>query len=187
MLNILNDLSPFNHACLIGFATVFFMPFIFGSHFSDYQGVTPFTQSMTAASGRIRLLNDSVMLYFIFVFILVFLAYLFKGLSDKVVMEFKQAARPHRRKNRETDNPQRTIFFTACFLMFINFSWVWAFTFSSIGKSRIISSILSGSEFFIAVYILSGFLANLYLFVYALLMMEARKHIVFIENSSAAP
>ncbi len=184
MLNILNDLSPFRYAYVYGFVIVFCVPLLFGSHFSDYLGFTPFSQSMKLASGRVRLLSDSVMLYFIVIFIAISLTYLLKGLSDEVVMEFKRAARnPHRIRDRQVENPQRTIFFTALFLIFINILWVWVFTFTSIGNSKIMSNILNDSEFFVVIYILFGFLANLYLFIYSFLMMEGRKHVVFIRKS----
>ncbi|MGP4849078.1 hypothetical protein ACTXGQ_33595, partial [Marinobacter sp. 1Y8] len=69
MLNILNDLSPFKYIYLYGFVLVFFTPLMFGSYFSDFTGITPFAQSMELAPGRIRLLSDLTVLYFIMIFI----------------------------------------------------------------------------------------------------------------------
>ena len=68
MVNLLNDLSPFNYAYFYGFFAVFFTSLILGSKYKNYQGITPFAQSMELASGRIRLLSDAVILYFVLIF-----------------------------------------------------------------------------------------------------------------------
>lgn len=153
MLNILNDLSPFKYIYLYGFALVFFTPLMFGNYFSDFAGITPFAQSMELASGRVRLLSDLTVLYFIMIFIAITAAYFLKGLSFEVVREFKLAARNSDKLNHE-----------------------------SAGNSNVMRSYLEGTETFIIIAIFLGFLANFYLLIYALLMMEGRKHVIFQGN-----
>ncbi len=183
MLNILNDLSPFKYIYLYGFGLVFFTPLMFGNYFSDFAGITPFAQSMELASGRIRLLNDLTVLYFIMIFIVITAAYFFKGLSFEIVREFKLAARNSNKLNHEVgENPKRSIFITASLLIAINLGWVWFFGFTSAGNSKVMRSYLEGTETFIIIAISLGFLANFYLLIYALLMMEGRKHVIFQGN-----
>lgn len=181
MINLLNDLSPFKYAYIYGFFVVFLTPLVIGSKFTHYQGITPFTQSMELASDRIKVLSDSVMLYFVLIFSTIILTYLMKGLSKKVVKEFKLAAKnPDRLNHTVGENPKRTIFITALILILINIGWVLFFGFTSAGNSRIMRSFLDGSEFFIIINIFLGFSLNFYLLIYSLLMMEGRKHVVFL-------
>ncbi|KRG31925.1 MULTISPECIES: hypothetical protein [unclassified Psychrobacter] len=180
MVNLLNDLSPFNYAYFHGFFAIFFTSLILGSKFKNYQGITPFAQSMELASGRIRLLNDVVLLYFVLIFFIITLTYFMKGVSNKVVREFKLAAKnPDKLNHAVGENPKRTILITALILLFINIGWFMFFGFTSAGNSRIMRSFLVGSEYFIIINIFLGFLSNFYLLVYSLVMMEGRKHVVF--------
>ena len=73
---------------------------------------------MELASGRIRLLSDAVILYFVLIFFIITLTYFIKGVSNKVVREFKLAAKnPDKLSHAVGENPKRTILITALGVM----------------------------------------------------------------------
>ena len=62
-----------------------------------------------------------------------------KGVSNKVVREFKLAAKnPDKLSHAVGENPKRTILITALILLLINIGWFMFFGFTSAGNSRII-------------------------------------------------
>lgn len=181
MLNILNDLSPCKNFYLIGFVLITIFPFFVSSYIAQYIGFLPFSISMGLASGQVKLFNDLTICYFIVISMFMLFTYISKGLSYEIVENFQKAARnPNKLKNDVGQNPKTHILYTALFLLFINFVWVWVFGFSNAGNSRILRNILGNSNFFINFYIILGFLGNLYLFIFSILMIEGRKHVMFL-------
>lgn len=184
MLNILNDLSPFKNSYVIGFILIIVTSFILSPYLTNYAGFLPFSVSMKLASTQVKLLNDLIIIYFILICLLMLFKYMLIGLSLPVIQNFKNAAKnPNRNVKKDVgENPKKQILYTALFLLLINLLWVWIFGFTSAGNSKILRNILKDSNFFINLYIVLGFLGNLYLFIFSILMIEGRKYVVFLRK-----
>ncbi|WP_075174867.1 hypothetical protein [Acinetobacter indicus] len=174
------ELSPFKYFYLYLFFLVFILLIIFGSYFDDYFGITPFSQSMILASPRVKLVNDGLLIYEVSIFLIMILKYTFCGLDIKTKYGFKQYEKKYY-GSEINNNRYLTVISCAITLLILIYIRYHLFIFSEGGDIRLMRGVLKKTEFIIYLYIIIGFLMNLFLFICTIFTLELSKH---VENKS---
>lgn len=175
---ILLELSPFQYFYFYFylFILLFILSYIFGSYLEDYWGITEFTKSMVSASPRVKLINDNMLIYEVFIFFIMMLKYTFYGLSVKTKYRFKKYEKKY--YGSEVNN-NRYITLIACVITFLILIYLryHLFIFSDGGDARLTRGVLKKPEFIFYLYVIIGFIMNLFLFICAIFTIELSKNV----------
>ena len=181
MLNIFNDLSPFKNAFIYGYLVIWILGGICSYFMSDYMGYTPFSRSMELATSKQKLYYDLFSLYFFCIFCFINIKYINRGVSIDIKNEFKKAQRNQPKKISELpyQDPKKAIKLTSLFVMGIPILCFIVFVICSNGNGRTMQKILQDSSIYFYIYLVLGFIGNIYSVIYSILLMEMRNYVVF--------
>lgn len=147
----------------------------------DYNGLLPFTKSMTSFSGSSRLMHDIMMVCYLFMFFIISFKYLIFGISPHTKVRFKKYETFLQVNNLVSNSKPRKLIliFGPIFILIPMVGLIYAFCFSSQGDGGFILRNFGGYKSFIMpiiVFILFSF--NVLLLITCLAFMEAQKNVL---------
>ncbi|MEN8418595.1 hypothetical protein [Acinetobacter radioresistens] len=177
LLKVLEELSPFRYFYLYLFFLVFIVTYILGFYIEDYLGITKFSQSMILASPQVKLVNDVTLIFEIFIFLIMLLKYTFVGLDIRTQYLFKKYERYYQSTYDVKNNRPLIVLLCSLVLLFFIYMRYQMFIFTDGGNISSIRKLLKGPDFFVYLYMILGFLMNLFFFICAIYGLELRKHV----------
>ena len=177
LLKVLDELSPFRYFYLYLFFLVFIVAYILGFYIEDYSGITKFSQSMISASPQVKLVNDVTLIFEIFIFLIMLLKYTFFGLDVRTQYLFKKYERYYQSIHDVKNNRPLIVLLCSLTLLVFIYMRYQMFIFTDGGNISSIRKLLNGTNFFVYLYMILGFLMNLFFFICAIYCLELRKHV----------
>ena len=174
---ILFDLSPTKYFYIYMYFIFFIAAYVYGFYISEYSGITPFAKSMVLASPQLRLVNDVAFFYELIIFLILMLRYYFYGLNVKT----KYGIRKHERRLQSSNGGEGNRYFIAkigvIFLLDVIFLRYGVFVFLESGDTPKMRRMIENSQFLLYLYMVFGFILDLFIFIITIFILELRKHI----------
>ena len=174
---ILFDLSPTKYFYIYMYFIFFIAAYVYGFYISEYSGITPFAKSMVLASPQLRLVNDVAFFYELIIFLILMLRYYFYGLNVKT----KYGIRKHERRLQSSNGGEGNRYFIAkigvIFLLDVIFLRYGVFVFLESGDTPKMRRMIENSQFLLYLYMVFGFILDLFIFIITIFILELRKYI----------
>lgn len=155
---------------------IFILTYIYGSYLDNYSGITVFSQSIVLASPQVKLINDALLIYEILIFLIMMIKYTFWGLHVKTKYRFKQYEKKYYGSEVEKNRYFKLIIYSITLLVVIYLRYD-LFIFSNGGNAPLMRGVLMKTDFFVYLYMIIGFLLDLFLFICAIFGFELSKSV----------
>ncbi|MEG0603463.1 MAG: hypothetical protein RR487_03020 [Acinetobacter sp.] len=174
---VLFDLSPTRYFYVYIYFIVFIATYVYGFYVDEYSGITPFAKSMVSASPQLKLVNDVAFVSELIIFLALILKYCFYGLQVKTKYGFRRHERQLQRLNDGNGNRYFISIIGIIFFLGVILLRYGVFVFLESGDTPRMRGMIIDSEFLLYLYMICGFLLDLYIFIFTIFILELRKHI----------
>jgi len=174
---VLFDLSPTKYFYIYMYLVFFILAYVYGFYIGEYGGITPFSKSMVLASPQLRLVNDVAFVSELIIFLILMLTYCFYGLHIKTKYEFRR----HEKKLQSLNGGKGNRYFLAIigiiFFLSVILLRYGVFVFLESGDTPRMRGMIEESQFLLYLYIIGGFILDLFIYIFIIFILELRKHI----------